>query len=277
MNKANYVDSRTPEQRAEDEKAKPTVTVSEYRTDVCVCSPPLRIEANPLGGVSTYYGLCSACGTDHNWNAYHRATEEAGKKEAARIRKQRMGLDNKQVARIDPSAPAASAIEAASSLGSEVREGDIADSAAPEGGDAQILICDCNSLEHQVIIRQVEDEIYLCPRLVKKGFWRRLKAGLKFICGHTSKFGEWDEVILKPEDWRKFQEISLKLSKKRLEQLKGEEDTERLRRWNENISEKLDGVEEKLRNAALARNYGTTRSALEATGKNAETQPKQSL
>ena len=43
-----------------------------------------------------------------------------------------------------------------------------------------VLICDCSSREHQIIIEHDnEDNLTYCHiHLVKNGFWRRLKAGL---------------------------------------------------------------------------------------------------
>ena len=58
------------------------------------------------------------------------------------------------------------------------------------GNDAKrvlpaVLICDCSSREHQIIIEHDnEDNLTYCHiHLVKHGFWRRLKAGLKYIFG----------------------------------------------------------------------------------------------
>jgi hypothetical protein len=39
-------------------------------------------------------------------------------------------------------------------------------------------------------------EVYVHVHLVKRSFWYRLKYGLKYIFGHTSKYGAWDEFIM---------------------------------------------------------------------------------
>lgn len=61
-----------------------------------------------------------------------------------------------------------------------------------------LLTCDCNSTEHQIVVYpDVEDRIlYLHIHLTSYGFWRRLKAGLKYIFGYKCKFGHWEEFIL---------------------------------------------------------------------------------
>jgi hypothetical protein len=64
-----------------------------------------------------------------------------------------------------------------------------------------ILICSCNSTEHQMVIYKTTDklygpEAYVHVHLVKRSFWYRLKYGIKYIFGYTSKYGAWDEFIL---------------------------------------------------------------------------------
>lgn len=78
-----------------------------------------------------------------------------------------------------------------------------------------VLICECSSREHQIIIQQDTDDnlIYCHIHLVKDGFWRRLKAGLKYIFGYKCKYGQWEEFILKPEHANQLRELSELLSK----------------------------------------------------------------
>ena len=77
-----------------------------------------------------------------------------------------------------------------------------------------VLICDCSSREHQIIIEHDnEDNLTYCHiHLVKHGFWRRLKAGLKYIFGYKCRYGQWDEFILKPEHANHLRELSELLS-----------------------------------------------------------------
>jgi len=64
-----------------------------------------------------------------------------------------------------------------------------------------VLICDCSSREHQIIIeRDIEDNLIYCHiHLAKHGFLKRLKYGLKYVFGYKCKYGNWEEFILKPE------------------------------------------------------------------------------
>lgn len=65
----------------------------------------------------------------------------------------------------------------------------------------EILICDCNSCEHQIVIRHDKEDnlIYCDVHLVKYGFFRRLIFGIKYIFGYKSRYGSWDEFVFKPE------------------------------------------------------------------------------
>lgn len=66
-----------------------------------------------------------------------------------------------------------------------------------------VLICSCNSVDHQMVIYHTTDpyygpEAYVQVHLVKRPFWHRLKYGLKYIFGYKSRYGAWDEFILDP-------------------------------------------------------------------------------
>ncbi len=73
-----------------------------------------------------------------------------------------------------------------------------------------LMICECSSCEHQLIIRydNNEDEVYVNVHLANyKEFWRRLWHGLKYIFGYKSRYGEFDEVILRKEDADNLQKV----------------------------------------------------------------------
>jgi len=69
--------------------------------------------------------------------------------------------------------------------------------------ERQIMICECNSLEHQVIFWY--DDRYGClhcePHLTTyRNFFKRLWCGLKYAFGYKSRYGDWDEIIFKNDD-----------------------------------------------------------------------------
>ena len=69
--------------------------------------------------------------------------------------------------------------------------------------DREIFICDCYSLEHQVIFWYDDEDssLYCQPHLTThRNFFKRLWRGLKYAFGYKSRFGDWDSVIFKDED-----------------------------------------------------------------------------
>lgn len=76
----------------------------------------------------------------------------------------------------------------------------------------EILICECNSIEHSLIFKYDTDPnwefVYVDIHLSKRnGFWERLKYGIKYIFGYKCRFGAFDEIILKTDDIHKLKNI----------------------------------------------------------------------
>ena len=80
----------------------------------------------------------------------------------------------------------------------------------------ETLICQCSSMEHQIsfswveyegLESELEGEVYMEVHLKPLSFWQRLKNGIKYIFGHRSVYGDFDEVILKKEDVHKLEKI----------------------------------------------------------------------
>ena len=86
-----------------------------------------------------------------------------------------------------------------------------------------ILICECHSTEHQMVINYSEDEypdgtkspmVYIHTHLNKRPFWQRLKYGIKYIFGYQCRYGAFDEFIINPTDAKTLQEVVNYLKKK---------------------------------------------------------------
>ena len=76
----------------------------------------------------------------------------------------------------------------------------------------ETLICQCNSIEHQISFTWIEDkelegEVYMEIHLAKLSFWDRLKHGIKYIFGYKCMYGDFDEVILKKGDVHKLEKV----------------------------------------------------------------------
>ena len=77
------------------------------------------------------------------------------------------------------------------------------------------------TIKYYEIWNYSEDEIYndnhelisthpmvtLNVHLVSRSFFRRLMDGIKYIFGHKSRFGEFDEFLFNPEDIDKLQTV----------------------------------------------------------------------
>lgn len=69
--------------------------------------------------------------------------------------------------------------------------------------DRKTMICECNSLEHQVVFwHDDEDNFLYCePHLTThRNFFKRLIIGLKYAFGYKSRFGNFDCTIFKEKD-----------------------------------------------------------------------------
>lgn len=84
--------------------------------------------------------------------------------------------------------------------------------AAESKRQQETLICQCGSIEHQFSFvwwedEELEGEVYMEVHLNPLSFWQRLKNGIKYIFGHRSIFGDFDDVILRKEDAHKLERV----------------------------------------------------------------------
>ena len=77
--------------------------------------------------------------------------------------------------------------------------------------DSEIFICECHSIEHQLVINKDpfpdETQIYVQIHLNKRSFFQRLKYGLLYILGRKCNYGAFDEFIFNSDDANKLQNI----------------------------------------------------------------------
>jgi hypothetical protein len=63
--------------------------------------------------------------------------------------------------------------------------------------------CSCNDYEHMVVITRCiedDDEIYVVVRMIRRGFFRRLKKAIVYLFGRKTKYGHWEEFCFKDKD-----------------------------------------------------------------------------
>ena len=65
--------------------------------------------------------------------------------------------------------------------------------------EREIFVCDCHSLEHIVAFWYDEEgnELYIYPKLTTyRNIFKRIWVAIKYVFGYTSRYGEFDEVII---------------------------------------------------------------------------------
>lgn len=74
----------------------------------------------------------------------------------------------------------------------------------------ELFICQCHNTEHQLIFSYDEDweevfvSVYLIP---ESNIFRRIWTGIKYIFGHRSRYGYFDEFIFKKSDATRLQKV----------------------------------------------------------------------
>ena len=76
----------------------------------------------------------------------------------------------------------------------------------------ELFICACNSVEHQLIISHFNDkrdcEVYCSIHLKpERNLFKRIWKAVKYISGHRSIYGDFDEFIFKPEYADRLQQV----------------------------------------------------------------------
>ena len=76
----------------------------------------------------------------------------------------------------------------------------------------ELFICACNSVEHQLIISYSTDEkdgyVYCSVHLKpERNIFKRIWKAIKYIFGHRSIYGDFDEFIFKSEDAGRLQQV----------------------------------------------------------------------
>ena len=90
--------------------------------------------------------------------------------------------------------------------------------------DRETFICDCHSLEHQFTF-WYDDEynrVYFEPHLYQGGNWfQRTWGRIKYLFGHKSRYGAFDEVVINSEDAPKIIKFLEKLTDKDVDKVAG--------------------------------------------------------
>lgn len=91
----------------------------------------------------------------------------------------------------------------------------------------ELLICACEDVEHSIVIRYDEDDgspmgmVYMDIHLSVLPLRKRLVHGLRYIFGRRCRYGDFDEFVFRPKDWKKLADAADYL--KRLEEIENED------------------------------------------------------
>ena len=70
----------------------------------------------------------------------------------------------------------------------------------------ELFVCRCHDVSHQLVLETLETEedevrvVYGSFHLVHLEFWDKLKSATKYLFGRKRKDGDFDELLLRPED-----------------------------------------------------------------------------
>lgn len=77
----------------------------------------------------------------------------------------------------------------------------------------ELFVCKCENVEHQAVFTyfpEDEDdrEIYMSVHLIpESNIFKRIWVAVKYIFGHRSMYGHFDEFIIKQEDAHKLEKL----------------------------------------------------------------------
>jgi len=62
-----------------------------------------------------------------------------------------------------------------------------------------LFVCRCHSIEHSFVISADEEDLFIEVHLASAPFWSRVKNAIGYILGRKSKWGDYEEILLSPE------------------------------------------------------------------------------
>lgn len=78
-----------------------------------------------------------------------------------------------------------------------------------------LFLCRCYSIEHSFVVSADEEDLFIEVHLSSAPFWTRVKNAVGYIFGRKSKWGDFEEILLSPQQ-------ALDLGDKMIEWAKGE-------------------------------------------------------
>jgi len=62
-----------------------------------------------------------------------------------------------------------------------------------------LFVCRCYSIEHSFVVSADDEDAFIEVHLASAPFWSRVKNAIGYILGRKSKWGDFEEILLSPE------------------------------------------------------------------------------
>lgn len=62
-----------------------------------------------------------------------------------------------------------------------------------------LFVCKCFSIEHSFIVSGDDEDLFIEVHLASAPFWTRVKNAVNYVLGRKSKWGDFEEILLSPE------------------------------------------------------------------------------
>lgn len=62
-----------------------------------------------------------------------------------------------------------------------------------------LFVCRCYSIEHSFVVSADDEDAFIEVHLASKPLWSRVKNAIRYVLGLKSKWGDFEEILLSPE------------------------------------------------------------------------------
>jgi hypothetical protein len=63
-----------------------------------------------------------------------------------------------------------------------------------------LYTCKCFSLQHSFFVCADEEDLFIEVHLSSLPFWERVKNAIRYVFGQRSPYGDFEEIVLGPEE-----------------------------------------------------------------------------
>jgi hypothetical protein len=62
-----------------------------------------------------------------------------------------------------------------------------------------LFVCRCYSIEHSFVVSADDEDLFIEVHLTSAPFWVRVKNAVRYVLGRKSKWGDFEEILLSPD------------------------------------------------------------------------------